>query len=171
MSDTPYAVRPSPYWTDDAWYLDQDNRTLVPSDGFLIIHQGTAEGTIVGGHLCTLNLLQGTEFMPDLTNSILFLEADCESQPHDFDRDLQSLIHQPGFAGVRAVIIARFQHESHLTEDLLRAIITTKPELARLPVIANVDFGHTDPRITFPLGGVARIAASQTGAEIEILVH
>lgn len=171
MSDAPYTVRPSPFWTDDAWYLGQDNRILEPGEGYRVIHEGEAEGKIVGGNLSTLNLLQGTEFLPNLAGSILFLEDDFESQPHTFDRDLQSFLQLPGFAGVQALVIGRFQRESHMTDDLLRTIIATKPELARLPVIANVDFGHTDPRITFSVGGTARITASGTGTQIEILVH
>ena len=33
-------------------------------------------GQLYGGNLCTLNLLQGTAYMPDLSNCILFLEDD-----------------------------------------------------------------------------------------------
>ena len=47
----------------------------------MIIQEGEAEGTIIGGNLCTINLLQGTEYMPSLENSILFIEDDEESHP------------------------------------------------------------------------------------------
>jgi len=171
MSDAPFAVQPSARWSDDAWYRDQDNRVLVPNDGYLVINEGAADGVIVGGNLCTLNLLQGTEFMPDLTDTILFIEDDSESLPHTFDRDLQSLIQQPGFEGVRGLAIGRFQKASRMTPDLLRAIIGTKRELRDLPIIADVDVGHTDPRITFPIGGTARLTAEQARPTIEILTH
>jgi muramoyltetrapeptide carboxypeptidase LdcA involved in peptidoglycan recycling len=142
MADAPIAVQPSAAWSDDPWYRDQDARTLEPNEGFLVLQEGTAEGTIVGGNLCTFNLLQGTEYLPDLAGSVLFLEDDEESRPHTFDRDLQSLIQQPGFAGVRGLVIGRFQRASSMTDDLLRAIVGTKRELRALPVIAGVDFGH-----------------------------
>ena len=32
-----------------------------------------------------------------------------------------------------------------------------KEELKDMPVIANVDFGHTSPILTIPLGGFAKI--------------
>ena len=44
-----------------------------------------------------------------------------------------------------------------------------KPELNNIPVIANVDFGHTDPKITFPIGGIARVVVKNSGSKIEIL--
>ena len=37
-----------------------------------IIQEGICEGTIIGGNLCTLNLLQGTPYMPDIRNKVLF---------------------------------------------------------------------------------------------------
>jgi hypothetical protein len=62
MSNASFAVEPSTSWSDDAWYQDQDNRMPVPNQGYLVLNGGSAEGTILGGNLCTLNLLQGTEY-------------------------------------------------------------------------------------------------------------
>src|SRR3989338_11036057 len=131
---------------------DQQNRTFYDNEGYWSINEGETEGIIVGANLCTFNLLQGTEFMPDLKNTVLFLEDDYESVSHTFDRDLQSLIHQPNFSGVKGLVIGRFQKKSKMTNELLTKIIKTKKELNSLPVIANVDFGHTTPIITFPIG-------------------
>ena len=58
MFDAAFAIQPSAQWSDDAWYQDQDNRTLVPNDGYAVLNEGRAEGTILGGNLCTFNLLQ-----------------------------------------------------------------------------------------------------------------
>ncbi len=161
MSEKPFEIRPSAEWSDDQWYRDQDDRHPVPNKGYLVLNEGSAEGIIVGANLCTLNLLQSTEYMPDLAGSILFIEDDSESRPHTFDRDLQSLIHQPGFEGVSGLVIGRFQRASEMTPALLHEIVATKQELARLPIIADVDFGHTDPKITIPIGGTARLAATR----------
>lgn len=153
MSATEFKITPSLEWSDDAWYRDQDKREMVKNDGWLIINKGKATGTVLGANLCTFNLLQGTEYMPDLKNSILFLEDDSETKIVNFDRDLQSLIHQPGFKGVRGIVIGRFQNTSEVTNEKLIKVIKTKIELKNIPVIANVDFGHTSPIITFPIGG------------------
>ncbi len=146
-------IKPSEDWTDDAWYMDQDKRNLIKNDGWLVINKGNASGTLLGANLCTFNLLQGTEYVPSLKDSILFLEDDETSNPVLFDRDLQSIIHQPSFKGVKGIVIGRFQNVSKMTNDKLIQIIKTKAELKNMPVIANVDFGHTSPIITFPIGG------------------
>ena len=39
----------------------------------------------------------------------------------------------------------------------LEYIINTKEELKNMPIIANVDLGHTYPLLTIPLGGTAII--------------
>lgn len=171
LSDESFNITPSKEWSDDPWYLNQDKREPIHNNGFFIIHEGKAEGTIIGANLCTFNLLQGTEYMPSLENSMLFIEDDYESVPHTFDRDLQSLIHQPGFEGVKGIVIGRFQKVSKMTNDLLKQIIETKKELKKLPVIANVDFGHSDPKITFPIGGFADIKAFQKDIQINILEY
>jgi len=152
-----FEVKPSEEWSDDKWYLNQEKRKFIKNKGHLVINNGKAEGTIIGANLCTFNLLQGTEFMPGLKDSILFLEDDYESQPHHFDRNLQSLIHLPDFKHVKGIVIGRSQKASKMTNELLIKIIKTKKELSNIPVIANVDFGHTSPMITFPIGGKARI--------------
>ncbi|MDO8444395.1 MAG: LD-carboxypeptidase, partial [bacterium] len=170
MSKSPFDTEPSPIWTDDPWYKDQNNRNPLANPGMLTINEGTAEGTILGSNLCTFNLLQGTEYFPKLDDSILFLEDDDESSVDTFDRDLQSLIHLPDFAKVKGLVIGRFQKKSKMTKELLAQIIKSKKLLDNIPVIAEADFGHTDPRITFPIGGTAKIEASDQ-AKIQIIKH
>lgn len=171
MSDDSFQVIASEDWSDNEWYLDQDKRDLVKNPGFLVINEGQAEGNILGANLCTFNLLQGTEYFPDLTDSILFLEDDCESNPYHFDRDLQSLIQLHNFNKVKGLVIGRFQKKSNMTDDLLTKIIKTKKELDNIPVIANVDFGHTDPKITFPIGGEVILDIKKNIYVIKITKH
>ncbi|ASA21878.1 S66 family peptidase [Paenibacillus donghaensis] len=161
-------VEPSPYWSDDMWFVDQENRNFIPNPGPYAIHDGEAEGRIIGGNLGTLNLLQGTEFMPSLKESILFLEDDYESSPATFDRDLQSLLHLPDFEQVRGIVIGRFQRQSQMTKELLHAIIASKKELNDIPVIADVDFGHTSPQITYPVGGTAFVSAYNGAVDLTL---
>ena len=171
INPSPFTIESSKEWSDDQWWLDQEARVFIPNPGPLVLNEGEAEGTIIGGNQCTLNLLQGTAFMPELNNTILFLEDDFESHAMMFDRDLQSIIHQPGFCGVKAILIGRFQTASNMTEEKLRAIVSSKPELKKIPVIANLDFGHTTPMFTFPVGGRAAISAHATDFKITITSH
>ena len=171
FKEQPLEIYPSTEWSDDSWSLDQKNREFIRNDGIWVLNSGKATGTLLGGNLCTLNLLQGTEYMPSLENSILFLEDDYESLPHTFDRDLQSLIHMPNFGAVRGIAIGRFQKKSQMTKELLSEIVHSKRELRDIPVLANVDFGHTSPMITFPIGGVVAITSESGEPPIVILKH
>lgn len=171
FSNAAFEILPSKKWTDDCWWENQKNRKPISNSGWLLLNEGEAEGTILGANLCTFNLLQGTEYFPDLKDSILFLEDDEESKPHHFDRDLQSLIHLPEFKGVKGIVIGRFQKASQMTDDKLIKTIKTKKELDKIPVIANVDFGHTSPIVTFPIGGISKIEIKKTGSKISIIKH
>lgn len=167
----PYRIETAPQWTNDHFSAEQPHMHFLPHEGHWVLQEGPAEGRILGGNLCTFNLLHGTEYMPDLCDTVLFLEDDHESFPRTFDRNLQSLIHQPGFRDVRGLVIGRFEKASQMTRDLLMQIIDTKRELRGLPIIANADFGHTHPAFTFPIGGTVRLEAHGNRSNIEILGH
>jgi len=55
-----------------------------------------------------------------------------------------------------------------MTRKKLEGLIKIKKELDRIPVIANVDFGHTDPKVTFPIGGEVIIDVKKNDSKIEI---
>lgn len=171
MADEPIDVKPSEIFTDDLWFMDQTNRNPIQNEGWFMINEGSASGTILGGNLCTFNLLQGTQYMPDLSGAILFIEDDAESLAHHFDRNLVSLIQQPGFGNIKGIVIGRFQKDSKITKDLLTQIIKSKRELDNVPIIANVDFGHTNTIITYPIGGDVRINANFNEPSIVIQKH
>lgn len=156
FADSPVEVKPSAEWSDDAWFLDQDKREFIKNEGFWNIHNGSAKGTIVGGNLCTFNLLLGTPYYPHFApDTILMIEDDAESYPAAFDRNLQALCHQPDFKNVKGMVIGRFQKGSKMDREMLEFILNNKPELKDMPALANVDYGHTTPIITIPFGGTA----------------
>ena len=175
LETEPYQVLPAEQVSNDAWFLDQENRTFTPNSGFWVLNKGKAdalEGKLIGGHVRCLSSLQGTSYWPSLKDSILFLEEDEETNAVLFDRLLQSLIHQADFKYVKALIIGRFRPESEITRDLLDQIIHTKKNLNNIPVIANVDIGHSTPIITYPIGGRISVKINnQHQPVIEILEH
>ena len=171
FEDEEIEIKSSEEWSDDAWFIDQENREFIKNDGMFIINEGKAEGKIVGGNLCTLNLLQGTEYMPAIGDSILFIEDDGMAGKGflvNFDRDLVSLIMQPGFEKVRGIVLGRAQKECEMTKEKWIKLIKTKPELENIPVIAGADFGHTTPIFTFPVGGEAKLEAVNGKIELKI---
>lgn len=143
------------------------------AQSYTVLQEGVCEGTIIGGNLCTLNLLQGTDYMPDLTDVILFLEDDNIMGPYfpyEFDRNLHSLL-QVKNSRIRGVVFGRFAEDCGLTPETIRRIIRTKRQLRHIPILFGADFGHVFPFFTFPIGGTARLAATGSHAEITVLSH
>ncbi|MCX6746451.1 MAG: LD-carboxypeptidase [Candidatus Parcubacteria bacterium] len=171
VNDSSYYVSPSNEWSDDPWYLHQDKRHFIKNSGYWVMNKGYAVGRIIGGHVRCLNSLQGTDYWPGLVDSILVLEEDEEINPPLFDRQLQSLIHQSEFFGVKGIIIGRFQNQTKMTRELLQKIINTKKELKDIPIIANLDIGHTTPQITIPVGGSMELLAKENDINIKIIEH
>ena len=159
LGSEPYVITPAETWTDDPWFADQDRRTVRPTGGWWPLAEGTAAGRLVGGNLCTLNLLQGTPYWPGLEGTIVAVEDDHLSDAAIFARDLTSLLQLPDASGIRGMIIGRFQAASRVTRDLVTEIVRRQPALRDVPVLANVDFGHTNPLATLPIGGAVEIVS------------
>lgn len=148
-------------WSDDPeWFVDQENRTFKKNDGICVINNGVANGVLIGGEMSTLQLLYGTQYMPIANNTILALEI-CDlssgSAKQIFDRILQSTIQQPWFKNVKGILIGRVEEKSGIVMSDVKTIVGLHPELKSMPILANLDFGHTYPITTLPIGGEVKI--------------
>lgn len=152
-------LRPSPEWSDDLWFLDQQNREFVKNDGYWKLQDGAAKGTLIGGNLGTFNLLLGTKYRPEFKDgTVLFIEDTESANAAVFTRNLQALIQQPDFKNVKGILIGRFQKKSAVTREQLEFMVKRfEKALKGMPVIANLDFGHSTPLLTLPVGGTAVI--------------
>ena len=100
----------------------------------------------------------GTKYRPVFVkDTILFAEDTEGSDLLQFERNLQALIYQPDFANVKGLVFGRFQKGSKISREQLEFIVSTKRELKNLPIIGNVDFGHSTPLLTIPIGGTAKL--------------
>jgi muramoyltetrapeptide carboxypeptidase LdcA involved in peptidoglycan recycling len=112
--------------------------------------------------------------MPKLKDAVLFIEDDDTAGDltfGEFYRNLHSLMQQPHADSIKGILIGRFYSKSEMTAEKMRFIAKSDPRLKKIPIIANVDFGHTDPTITFPVGGTVEISARKNKAEIKIITH
>ena len=172
MQTEDVTIESSKEWSNDSWLNEQKHRTFIPNDGMKIINGGEAEGKIIGGNLCTFNLLQGTEYMPNLDESILFIEDDGLVNQYfnkEFDRNLQSLLHCAKGKNIKAILVGRAEKNCEMNDEKWKRIFENKKELENIPIIINADFGHTTPIFTFPIGGYAKIKATEENINIQIL--
>ena len=156
--------------------MKETSFTVEPSQAaqkYEVIQEGCCEGGIVGGNLCTLNLLQGTSYMPDIKDKVLFVEDDNimgDYFPYEYDRNLQSLLQLDGGESVKGIIFGRFDESCKMTEDTVRVMINEKVS-PKIPVVFGVDFGHVYPMISFPIGGKVLLSAYGDKTEIRIIEH
>lgn len=147
-------------------------KATLKNDGMIPIQNGESFGKIIGGNLCTINLLQGTEYMPNLNDSILFLEDDADDFGNDvflleFDRNLESLLQLPN-CKIKGIVFGRFQLCSNMTVDKLKTIIKNKKKLKDVPIVCGADFGHTNPMFTIPIGAYCNLQIKNNNIEIKI---
>lgn len=167
MHDGDFNISVSTEWSDDPWYRDQENRTFIKNAGAVVMHDGTASGHLIGGNLSTFALLQGTKYMPaDFDDIILFIEDDSESSEDVTIRQLNGILMQDFAHKIRGILVGRFQKSTN--PDIKKIYQTIQNRMPNVPVIMNLDFGHTTPLLTIPTGAYCEINASANEFEITI---
>lgn len=167
-TNSPIPLIAAEEWSEDKWHLDQNNRIFQKNTGYWLIQEGQSTGTILGGHFLTFSLLRGTDYFPLIDGAVLFLEGESDMNPALFDQQLQSLVQLPGIENLKGIVLGRFPTRTGITQSILSKIFETKDELSQIPVIANVDFGHTMPILTFPIGGKVDLSANSSRCSITI---
>ncbi|QDG51147.1 LD-carboxypeptidase [Persicimonas caeni] len=144
------------------WYEREDLAMLErPSQGWKTYAAGVARGRLFGGNLGSLLLLSGTPYWPDLEGTILFVEEDEVESPETIDRLFTRLRQMGVYDQVNGMVIGRFPDSVEFTrEDSLRDILDVALRGYDIPVLYDVDFGHTDPLLTLPIGVEAELDAA-----------
>lgn len=116
-------------------------------------NHGIASGQLVGGNLSTLQQLLGTPYEPDWSGRILFWEDVCE-QPHSLDARLVHFRNAGVFDKIAGMIIGVLESCSEEDYEDMRPIEEIALELTgcRFPVISGIPLGHTEEKLTLPIG-------------------
>lgn len=140
--------------SDNQWWTSPTKEMIFKSNaGWKTYRRGTATGRAIGGNIGTMLLLAGTKYFPKLKGSILFFEDDEVETPKTIDRMFFQLRQMGVFDQISGMVIGRFHSNVGFTsEDSPEMILDDALKGYKFPVITNVDFGHTDPLITIPIG-------------------
>ncbi len=150
----------STYIDDPYYFLHPDEPPQeVVNPGWATHREGVAEGRLMGGHLGTLLSLAGTPYWPDFRGKILLVEEDEEGGPAgNIARKFRQLEQTGALDDVEAMLVGRIPAVAGLKEgDSLGMILEETLEGYEFPVVSGVDFGHTNPIATLPMGVNARL--------------
>lgn len=155
----------SKIWSNDRWITQEEKN----SDHFIFLNKKDFSGTLIGGNLSSFDLLFQTPYMPKANKIVLLLEEDDHicSMPNGmwpdlfFERELTHITQMDFFPKVQAILIGRFKKESHIISKKIKKIIQNNTKLKNLPVFYGLDFGHTNPVLTLPIGGLCRYSVEK----------
>ena len=147
--------------------LQTCKRELIPSTGWRFLQgRGVRRGRLIGGCLEVLGWLRGTDVWPGSElwrGAILFLETSEEAPPPTAVlRELRVYAAMGILKELTGILFGRpggqvppEQFDAY--DQAIRQVIHEEEGLRDLPVITQMDFGHTDPRFVLPYGIEAKI--------------
>lgn len=153
-----------PNWNDNA-NVGKTN-PLKPNDGWHWLQgHGKVSGRLFGGCLEVLEMMKATEFWPtkDFWKGKIFILETSEEKPtlNQVDHVLRNYGMLGVFDQIEGFVFSRARDysdgEKKLLEEKIVSVISHEFGCTRLPIVANFDFGHTDPQLVLPLGVRAEI--------------
>lgn len=171
ISNLEVFLTPPRFWTEEFLFWDKEDirpRIMKKNKGWFWYRNGVAEGKLVGGNLSTICLMQGTDFLPSFRNCILFLEEDS-CTPDEMYAKLQSLKLSGVFEEISGLVIGKVANKKVSSSGLsdFNLIYHHIFKDYNFPILTEVDFGHTNPMITLPIGRIAVIDSDKKGILIK----
>jgi muramoyltetrapeptide carboxypeptidase LdcA involved in peptidoglycan recycling len=168
-----YAYRSHGYYTDGYpdWGVPENAtriKYLQPDDGWHWLQgSGQRQGRLFGGCIEVLDFIKGTPYWPEAgcwAGRILFLET---SEEMPAIQAVRRMLRSHGVAGIferiGALLVGRpFGYppaEKAAFEAMIREVVAGEFGQTDLPIVCNVDIGHTDPQWIVPVGGMALVDA------------
>ena len=142
-------------------------RQLTPPTGWKFLQgNGSHSGHLIGGCFEGLDWLRGTDFWPEpemWPGAILFLETSEEAPPpNEVLRGLRTYAAMGILKELSGLLFGRpggqvepGQFDEY--DKVISQVIVEEEGLVELPIITQMDFGHTDPMFVLPYGIQAEI--------------
>jgi muramoyltetrapeptide carboxypeptidase LdcA involved in peptidoglycan recycling len=106
--------------------------------------------------------LRGTPYWPDMDGAILFVETSEEAPgPEWVDAVLQDYDNMGVLGRLRGLLVGRPMRYTDEQKQHVRAVILERTARYDFPIVTDMDFGHTAPQVTLPIGCHARIDVAE----------
>lgn len=160
-------IEGSKSWSyDPCKYTDKEYRKkYITNKGYYYVQgKGEVSGKLFGGHGELLNIKDaaGKQYIKkqDFKDSIFFFEDIPECcTPADMAGFFDKLGQMGYLQLINGIIISRMRTEKNFDvyAQSLKSIISDKYGLKELPVMADMNFGHTSPVFILPYGAEAQL--------------
>jgi muramoyltetrapeptide carboxypeptidase LdcA involved in peptidoglycan recycling len=156
-------IKSSPIWSDDFIGWDESNinkklKEKKEEHGYEVLQgNGVVRGSLLGGCLDVFPMIIGTEIWPNIEewkDKILLIEtSEDEPNPEYVLWYLRGLGAQKIFDVIKGIVVGK-PHMEKYYDEYKEVICKVLKEFKKenLPVIYNVNIGHTDPVGILPLG-------------------
>ncbi len=156
-------------WTDELlnWgkpSTQQLRRTLKPSTGYRFLNsQKKVKGKLIGGCIEVLDMLKGSPVWPSLEQwekSIFFFEISEETpSPRWLLYQLRNYAAMGILKKINGILFGRvgFVSEEKKQEYEKMILKVLQEENLDIPLVSNMDFGHTEPQGCIPYGILCQI--------------
>lgn len=160
-------VKPANEWTSERleWIIENKDkkRKMNTNKGYELLQgSGIAQGRLIGGCIEVLEFAKGTSLWPAKEywkDCILFFETSEElPTPSNVEYWLRNYGTQGILQQAKGIIFGKPQNEKYYEEykESIR-VIMKELSLENLPVLYNLNFGHTEPKFVLPYGAMAEI--------------
>ena len=161
-------IKPSSFWIDQHLRWDVSNKGIkrhqASNEGYELLQgKGIVSGRLIGGCIEVLEMIKGTIIWPTLNewnDTILFLETSEEKPTPDY---IEYWLRNYGAIGIldciKGIVFGKpfeMKYYDEYKESILK-IVRDEYQLTDLPILYNLNFGHTAPMITIPYGAKAII--------------
>lgn len=160
-------IQPAKEWTSERLEWIEENkdrrRTMRKNVGYEILQgSSVAQGHLIGGCIEVLEFAKGTELWPESKhweNSILFFETSEEKpEPAFIKYWLRNYAAQGILQKANGIIFGKPQDEKYYDEykEEIQKVMK-EYDLEDLPILYNLNFGHTEPKFILPYGAMTEI--------------
>ena len=160
-------IQPSREWSyDKESHTDKKYRKkYIPNPGYYYVQgKGTVKGKLFGGHgdLCTLLMPDGNAAVrkEDFENSILFFEDIPDFCDEKYMADFFDWLGKNGYLQILSgVIIGKMKRPANFDSyaERIRLLVSDKYGCPDLPIMSDLNFGHTSPICILPYGAEAEL--------------
>lgn len=148
-------------WEEKNWGI---KRKINANTGYELLQgKGKVQGNLIGGCMEVLEMIKGTDIWPALNiweDSILFFEtSEDKTDPMYIEYWLRNYGSMGILGKAKGIIFGKPYDNLYYEEykKVILRVIREELKLFDLPILYNVNFGHTAPMFTMPYGLKAEI--------------